>query len=68
MKVVRAVLNGGHEETYSNATRFAPTQLPRARFRQRLRPSIRLPPARKGTFLWRFIATQRSVLYALSVH
>lgn len=26
------------------------------------------PPARKGTFLCRFIATLRSVLYALSIH
>jgi len=40
MKVVRAVLNGGREETYGNATRLAPTQLPRSRFRQRLSASV----------------------------
>src|SRR5215813_10632545 len=27
MKVVRTVFNGGHEETYGNATRLVPTQL-----------------------------------------
>ena len=42
MKVVRAVLNGGREETYSNATRLAPTQLPRSRSLPRLMPSVRL--------------------------
>jgi len=26
MKVVRTVFNGGHEETYGNATRLVPTQ------------------------------------------
>ena len=26
MKVVRTVFNGGHEETYANATRLVPTQ------------------------------------------
>lgn len=30
--------------------------------------AVRLPPARKGTFLCRFIATPHSVLYALSIH
>jgi hypothetical protein len=42
MKVVRAVLNGGREETYSNATRLAPTQLPRFRFQQQVSASVRL--------------------------
>ena len=36
MKVVRAVLNGGREETYRKATRLAPTQLRRSGFQQRL--------------------------------
>ena len=40
MKVVRAVLNGGREETYSNATRLAPTQLPRSRSSPRLSRSV----------------------------
>ena len=48
MKVVRAVLNGGREETYSNATRLAPTQLPRSRFRQRLRPGVDMTSDVKG--------------------
>src|SRR5262245_35333347 len=42
MKVVRAVLNGGREETYSNATRLAPPQLPLSGFQARLRPNVRL--------------------------
>ena len=41
MKVVRAVLNGGREETCSNVTRLAPTQLPRSGFRARLKPGVR---------------------------
>src|SRR5262252_10593159 len=36
MKVARTVLNGGREETYSNATRLAPTQ---PRFQQ-LTPGV----------------------------
>jgi hypothetical protein len=42
MKVVRAVPNGGREETYSNATRLAPTQLPRSRSLPRLMRSVGL--------------------------
>ena len=41
VQVVRPVLNGGREETCGNATRLAPTQLPRCGFRQRLKPSVR---------------------------
>jgi uncharacterized protein len=41
MKVVRAVLNGGREET-GQGLRLAPTQLPRSRFRARLTPGVRL--------------------------
>jgi hypothetical protein len=53
MKVVRAVLNGGREETYSNATRLAPTQLPRCRFQQRLRRSDILSPRYANVvFIW----------------
>jgi hypothetical protein len=42
MKVASPVLNGGREDTYSNATRLAPTQLPRSRFQPQLRPSVRV--------------------------
>ena len=38
---VRTVFNGGHEETYGNATRLVPTQLRRARFQPQLTPSVR---------------------------
>jgi hypothetical protein len=38
VKAVSPVLNGGCEETYSNATRLAPTQ---PRFRQQLTPGVR---------------------------
>ena len=38
VKAVSPVLNGGREETYSNATRLAPTQ---PRFRQQLSPGVR---------------------------
>jgi len=41
MKVARPVLNGGREETYSNATRLAPTQLPRSRFQPHLMRGVR---------------------------
>src|SRR5687767_5886950 len=40
VKAVSPVLNGGREETYSNATRLAPTQLPRSRFQRRLTPGV----------------------------
>jgi hypothetical protein len=40
----------------------------RCGFRQQLKAGVRLPPARKGTFLCQFIATLRAVLYALSIH
>jgi hypothetical protein len=36
----RPYLNGGDEETCRNATRLAPTQLPRARFQPQLTPSV----------------------------
>jgi Domain of unknown function (DUF4258) len=42
--------------------------VPRSHCSQQLTPGVRLPPARKGTFLCRCIATLRSVLYALSIH
>jgi len=48
MKVVRAVLNGGREETYGNATRLAPTQLPRFRFPPRLTPRVGLAVAERS--------------------
>ena len=41
MKVVRTVFNGGHEETYGNATRLVPTQLRRSGFRQQLKAGVR---------------------------
>jgi hypothetical protein len=40
MKVVRTVFNGGHEETYGNATRLVPTQLRRVRFQQQVSASV----------------------------
>jgi hypothetical protein len=41
MQVVRTVCNGGHEETYGNATRLVPTQLRRSRFRRQVSFSVR---------------------------
>jgi len=41
VKAVSPVLNGGREETYSNVTRLAPTQLPRSGFRQQVSASVR---------------------------
>src|SRR5712691_8431545 len=38
----RPVLNGGREETCGNATRLAPTQLPRFGFRQQVSAGVRL--------------------------
>src|SRR5215831_11129241 len=47
MKVVRTVFNGGHEETYGNATRLVPTQLECGHGHLRVRPGRR--PTRLGT-------------------
>ena len=47
VKVARPVLNGGREETCGNATRLAPTQLPRCGFQQQVSASVR-PCGREG--------------------
>ena len=51
VKAARPVLNGGDEETYSNATRLVPTQ--RGHWR-RLRPGVSAPSA-----AWRFLQGAR---------
>jgi hypothetical protein len=49
MKVVRTVFNGGHEETYGNATRLVPTQLESGKGRLIFLYSV----SRKASPTWR---------------